>query len=656
MQDRGAGDDPTPDPGAPRPDAAAAGPDPAATSPARTLFFGAGAPPAGATDPLLGTRVGSFEIVRLLGRGGMGTVYLGEHPAIGSKVAIKFLHESMASDAQAVTRFFDEARAVNLIGHENIVAIYDLSLLPPNRHYFVMELLEGESLAARLRRGRVAPDVALDVLLQLCDALQCAHERGVVHRDLKPENVFLVPRRGKTHFVKLLDFGIAKLRGAAGGRTQAGLLVGTPEYMAPEQCDDAPVDARTDVYALGVIAFELATGRLPFEGRSVTQLLLAHLQKPPPRPSDLAPVHPALETAILRALEKAPPDRFQDMGSFADALRAAGEAISATSTSPSVRPEPFDSGASRLRSRQAESKGAPAVLVPPPPPPARPDARDLPDLTAELLAPGAAARPLAVVELTRAGLFLRADRELPPVRARVSLAVAHPSLARPLRVTGEVVRRVSPEDAAAAGMPAGFAVQLIEASPEARAAMSALADAARPRSAAAPLRDPAALLDAVLARAGAGPYALLGVPPDAELAEVRRAGRALREALEAVRAAPRSADQPACAQAALARLDDALAAVGAPAPRLAHDARTGNWRGVARCLAAGVPEALADARRRELLAAEPARAAEAQRQLARARVARKLGNHGPARAAYEAALTADPLDRVAREEYEAFVG
>jgi serine/threonine-protein kinase len=199
----------------------------------------------------------------------MGTVYLAEHPVIGSRVAVKFLHETMASDPAVVARFYDEARAVNLIGHENIVGIYDLSVLPPSRYYFVMEYLEGDTLQVLLRKGKLAPAVAKDVLLQMCDALQGAHDRGVVHRDMKPENVFLVRRRKKSHFVKIVDFGIAKLRDAGRARTTAaGFIVGTPEYMSPEQCEEGTIDARTDVYALGVMAFEFVTGRLPSRGRA----------------------------------------------------------------------------------------------------------------------------------------------------------------------------------------------------------------------------------------------------------------------------------------------------------------------------------------------------------------------------------------------------
>jgi serine/threonine-protein kinase len=484
-----------------------------------------------------------------------------------------------------------------------------------------MEYLDGETLAERERRGRVAPAAALDVLLQLCDALQCAHERGVVHRDLKPENVFLVQRRGKSHFVKLVDFGIAKLRDVrAAGRTETGVLVGTPEYMAPEQCDNGTVDARTDVYALGVMAFELATGRLPFTGRGIAQLLLAHLRDAVPRPSELGPVSPALERAILRALEKDPKDRFQDMASLAQALRAAGE-----------------DGASRAVIVPASG----ATPTPAPPP-----------LEVELRAPGAAPRRFPVVELGRAGLFLRAEADLPPVLSRVALALAHPAVRAPLELAGEVVRHVSPAEAAAWRMSPGFAVQLVELAPEAKAALAAIAD--ETRSTPAPARTAEsgdARLRTLEGRSRADPYVFLALPPGAEFGEIRRAVHALREELEAVRARPLAADQPARATALLARVEAAHATIGAPSARLAYDAQRGNALGVARCVAAGIPSALVEARREALLRQQPERAREAQRQLARAEVARKLGNADAARAAYEAALAADPFDRAALEAY-----
>jgi serine/threonine-protein kinase len=552
---------------------------------------------------------------------------------------VKFLHESMASDPAVVSRFFDEARAVNLIGHENIVGIYDLSLLPPSRYYFVMEYLEGETLQALIRAAPLDARVVVDVLLQMCDALQCAHEHGVVHRDLKPENVFLVQRRGKRHFVKLVDFGIAKLRGAgATGRTQAGFIVGTPEYMAPEQCEDGAIDARTDVYALGVIAFELATGRLPFRGATVPQLLLAHLRERPPPPSQLAPVDPLLERAILRALEKDPAARFPDMASFASALRE----VPAAARAPALAPGPA-------------AAPAPAAIPTEPAIPSLPSPVE--ELAVEVAAPGGPPARAPAVELTRGGLFLRADGALPPVRARLRIALAHPSLRAKVEVEAEVVRHVSAAEAAAWHMTPGYAVQFVGPSPAARAAIGALADELRRDTPApGPPASPAATSERLAALEGRreGPYAFLALDPDAEFSDVRRALRALREELEGVRARPQAPDEPARATALLARLEAAQDVLGTPAARLAHDARAGNPAGVARCLAAGVPDPLVRARRAELLAEFPERAEAARSHLARAEVARKLGNRDAARQEYEAALAADPLDLAAHEAFAAF--
>ncbi len=575
--------------------------------------------------------MGSFRILRLLGRGGMGTVYLAEHPVIGSRVAVKFLHENMAADPAVVTRFFDEARAVNLVGHENIVGIFDLNVLPPNRHYFVMELLEGDTLQALLRRGPVDARVARDVLLQVCEALQSAHEHGVVHRDMKPDNVFLVRRRRNDHFVKIVDFGIAKLRGAGqADRTQAGYIVGTPEYMAPEQCEDGPIDARTDVYGVGIMAFELATGRLPFAGRAVPQLLVAHLREKPPRPSEVAQVSPALERVILRALEKDPAARFPDMASMAAALREASE-------EPRSRPSP-----------------PAAPLVPAPPGAPRTTAeRALAALSAEVSVEGAAPERAHVAEVTRGGVFVCAEGPLPALRARVRIGIEHPSLRARLDLEGEVIRHVTPTQATEWRMTAGYGVQLVDPTPEARAALSGLADETRRDT---PVPAPPATaaaanerLRALEERGAETHYAFLALPPDAEFVEIRRVIRSVREELEELRSRPLAADHPSRATALLARAEAAQAALGTPAARLAYDARRGNPGGVARCLAAGVPAPLVEARRREILQAFPDRASEAQRQLARSEVARKLGNLDAARLACEAALAADPLDPRALE-------
>ncbi len=273
-------------------------------------------------DPLVGLTLGSFQLMRRLGRGGMGTVYLGEHVSIGSKVAVKVLHEHLARYPELVQRFHAEARAVNLIGHENIVSIFDLNAAPP-RPYFIMEYLDGAPLSAWV--GMPLPAGAVvTVLSQVCDALQAAHARGIVHRDLKPDNIFLVRRGRSSPFVKVLDFGIAKLRDAHMPQTHAGIIVGTPEYMAPEQSLGRPVDGRADLYAVGVIAYQLVTGKLPFPEEGLTAQLVAHQMRPPPPPRSVySGVPVAVERVILRALAKTPDARYPDALALKAALQAA---------------------------------------------------------------------------------------------------------------------------------------------------------------------------------------------------------------------------------------------------------------------------------------------------------------------------------------------
>jgi tRNA A-37 threonylcarbamoyl transferase component Bud32 len=577
--------------------------------------------PGGVADPLIGAMVGSFRLERLLGRGGMGTVYLGCHPIIGSRVAVKFLHESLSANPDLVGRFYDEARAVNLIGHENIVAIYDLGLLPPGRYYIVMEYLEGSPLSALLRTGRVEPRIGIDVLLQLADALRVAHDRGVVHRDLKPENVFLIHRLGRGHFVKLVDFGIAKLAGReSSARTAAGALVGTPEYMAPEQCDNRPIDRRTDVYALGIMAYELATGRLPFTGPSVPRILLAQLGDDPTPPRRLAPDIPQpLEDVILRALAKRPEDRYPDMAALAAALEDVQRAGAGRGPPPALR----DAG---------RPEGGP------------------PGAAGHLLRGGAAVRRRAA-EVTPGGLFVCCEAPPPPLFSSVRLRLRDGE--RDVEISGEVVRHVSAEDAARWQMQPGFAVQLDHLDPSARSAIDALASrSARPPDHRTPLLKPAPLALAELElRAAAGPYTLLGCGEDAEFADIRGRVRSLRAEIEALRSRLPPVDQASRVPALLVQLDSALSLLGNPSERILYDARHGNFRGVAHSVTAGTPPAAVEARRRALLAEQPEREAQAERHRARAQVACKLGNEAAALAEYEAALAADPLDLSLHQAY-----
>jgi serine/threonine-protein kinase len=281
---------------------------------------------------LIGKNIGNYQIKAKLGEGGMGAVYLGEHPLIGKKVAVKVLLDELASKEDIVQRFFNEAKAVNDIGHQNIVDIVDFGKFRVEGSnndtvYFIMEFLEGEALASRLRRTGLSLPETLHVMEQCCSALAASHAKGIVHRDLKPDNIYLCPRGSDKNFVKLLDFGIAKLTGDGGmgqsQKTRTGLVIGTPAYMSPEQCEGkGQIDHRSDVYSIGVVMYELLTGRVPFPGEGFGEILVAHLTKTPDPPSALNPdVKPEIEALVLHAIEKDRNRRFQNMQEFVDALR-----------------------------------------------------------------------------------------------------------------------------------------------------------------------------------------------------------------------------------------------------------------------------------------------------------------------------------------------
>lgn len=252
--------------------------------------------------------LGPYRIVRQIGQGGMGMVYEAVHEGISRRVAIKLLRSEYAHNSQVAQRFFNEARAANLIDHPALVQISEFGQLPDGSTYLVMELLKGENLARRLRRvGALPLPWVLRIGCQLAEALCAAHQKGVVHRDLKPENVMLVPDSAVAggERVKLLDFGIAKLAEAGPNRTATSALMGTPKYMSPEQARGAgSVDEKTDVYALGVMLFELLGGRPPFEGES-GELIAQHLYVPaPPLTSLLPTLSPVVAQLIGRLLEK----------------------------------------------------------------------------------------------------------------------------------------------------------------------------------------------------------------------------------------------------------------------------------------------------------------------------------------------------------------
>jgi eukaryotic-like serine/threonine-protein kinase len=280
--------------------------------------------------PLIGQTVGNYQVKALLGEGGMGTVYLAEHAFMGWRAAIKVLRRSLTDDRVLVDRFMNEARAAKAVGHPNIIEIIDVGLLPDGVPYLLMEMMEGETLRARLQRlGALPVEQALDFARQAAAGLGAAHDAGIVHRDLKPENLFVVPdpdQPGRER-IKVLDFGIAKLRdNGGGGLTRSGVLLGTPAYMSPEQCRSQPVDARSDVYALSIILYEMLVGKPPFVSAGAGDVLLLQVEAPPPPVRRENPAVPQfVETAILRGLSKRRDLRLPSMRELVAALQGVGQ-------------------------------------------------------------------------------------------------------------------------------------------------------------------------------------------------------------------------------------------------------------------------------------------------------------------------------------------
>ena len=277
-------------------------------------------------DEYLGAVLGSYRVIELLGKGGMGYVYRAEHMKLGREVAIKLLRGDYAMRRDAVARFFQEARTVNRVRHRNIVDVTDFVELDDGTTFIIMELLTGTSLGAWAQSGVDLPR-ALAVLVQICDGLGAAHQVGVVHRDLKPDNVIVVPTSDGAELVKLLDFGVAKLLNRddedVGFQTAAGSVIGTPAYMSPEQAGGMLVDARSDIYSLGAIMYELFCGQPMFRGRSFGEYVRKHLTEmpiPPRQTPGGAGLDPQLEAVILKSLEKDPGQRFSHIVELRDAL------------------------------------------------------------------------------------------------------------------------------------------------------------------------------------------------------------------------------------------------------------------------------------------------------------------------------------------------
>jgi serine/threonine protein kinase len=295
---------------------------------------GGGAPavamtPSGQLELQEGAVLGNYQLERLLGEGSMGRVFQARHVRLGRQVALKVLRPEHARDVSFVQRFFQEARTVNQINHEHIVEVFDFVDESPDGHvYCVMELLRGQSLTALLKEEGLTLERVQRMAVQVCAALGAAHQVGVVHRDIKPDNLFISHRSGQPDFVKVLDFGVAKLittqTGVSLTGTLDGTIIGTPAYMAPEQAAGLPVDARADIYAVGNILYEMISGHPPFQASAFGQLVVQIITQPPPAlPSHLPSgerVPAELAELVMRCLAKEPEQRPQQLAEVTTSL------------------------------------------------------------------------------------------------------------------------------------------------------------------------------------------------------------------------------------------------------------------------------------------------------------------------------------------------
>jgi eukaryotic-like serine/threonine-protein kinase len=327
--------------------------------------------PIGPPDPLVGRILGErYRVLAIIGEGGMGTVYRVEHVVLGKRMAVKVLRPEFSGDEDLVRRFQREAAAASRVGQENIVDVTDFGRTREGNLYFVMEELEGRSLAALLHEvGPLPFERSARILAQVCRALAAAHAHGIVHRDLKPDNVLVMRGEDGHDFVKVVDFGISKSPGEGSDRiTRAGTIIGTPEYMAPEQGSAASVDHRADVYGFGILAYEVLTGTVPFQGPTAVATLVEHQTRAPEPPGQRrAGLPPALEQMILRALRKKPQDRQQSMGEVGEELSAVLAAYGLAPVfdprrTPAPRPAPVPGRTLRFRAEERGSRGGTVAL------------------------------------------------------------------------------------------------------------------------------------------------------------------------------------------------------------------------------------------------------------------------------------------------------
>jgi len=462
-----------------------------------------GESPSPGTDPLIDQLVADrYRMIRKLGEGGMGSVYLAEHVVIEKKIVLKVLAAELAMREDLVARFLQEARSASRIGHENVIDISDFGQSAEGFVYIAMEYLEGRDLGQVLHEEGALPwNRVREIVMQICRALRAAHDKGIVHRDMKPENIFLIHREGRPEFVKILDFGIAKVMGLdpKGPRlTRAGMIFGTPEYMAPEQAEGKETDHRADVYAVGCIVYHLMTGETPFVADSFMAMLTKQMSEQPIPPSvrrpDLA-ITPEMDALVAKALEKNRDKRFQNMAEFREAVSACRGPDQTSGSLPAVSYTREMGGAhARAALNFGKTEERPDDATPVPRTSAEEEAAQVPERAAVR---SVRSRPNLKVILTIVGLLLgaaggvslalylgRSPKPLPapaveapaPVAAPAPVPASTPAIA-PVPVVAPAAAAPSPPPPA----PAPPAAEVREAAPEASAHQDAREHGHKPK-------------------------------------------------------------------------------------------------------------------------------------------------------------------------------
>ncbi|MBL8952834.1 MAG: protein kinase, partial [Myxococcaceae bacterium] len=568
----------------------------------------------------VGERLNTFRLQRLLGRGSTADVFLAENEVTQAIAAVKVLRPELHDQPDLVRRFETEARTTNLVRHEHIVEIFDIGIFEGWQHYILLEHLDGKTVAKLLER-EVDPAIATRIVLQLCAGLGAAHAKGVVHRDLKPANIFVIQKGGQPH-AKLVDFGMARREALQAGesRTQIGSILGTALYMSPEQTLGQPVDGRADIYALGVVMYELATGRLPFEGDGPIAVMRAHLKEPPTPPRQhRASIGAAYEEVILRCLEKEPGRRWQSMAELGRAIVGAmqGKTPPVAKVAPPQpkRPSSPNLGKPVAASQHATDKhdayAAPTIRAPVQTQLAGPvtltklggvrrEARVPTSFGVQLFSEtGEPLGDALITDVSLSGAFVRTTMVL-PLFSRIRLVGT--SSAGPIEVIGEVVRLELTDT-----RTSGVGVRFADLGVDQRRVLEALQQKLLhpPKGKLDGDAQAEAVLEQFEARAEKGHYELLGVPRDSTTRRIRDVCERLAEEMSPKRFPNLIADQLGRFEILRAKLTLAEEELIDPARRALYDAIHGNVLGVLRCITEGLDLNELDTLRARFLKAVP---------------------------------------------------